>query len=93
MLGSLNKDSLLELPAGCTKLIKANRTALEKLDRVQNSALRLVLAAPRSTLIAILELATGGVSKPSWPRKNIFAQAKAPHSGRWRRNSPRNAAE
>ncbi|GFO26921.1 RNA-directed DNA polymerase from mobile element jockey-like [Plakobranchus ocellatus] len=38
----------------------ASRTSLEKLDRVQNAALRLVLGATRSPLIAILELAAGG---------------------------------
>ncbi|GFN79019.1 DNA/RNA polymerases superfamily protein [Plakobranchus ocellatus] len=55
----------------------ASRTSLEKLDRVQNAALRLVLRALWSTPIAILELAAG--CEPLGLRRGeqtVFAQER-----------------
>ncbi|GFO36149.1 reverse transcriptase-like protein [Plakobranchus ocellatus] len=60
----------------------ASRTSLEKLDRVQNAALRLVLGALRSTPIAILELATG--FEPLGLRRGeqtVFAQERYLRTG------------
>ncbi|GFN95950.1 reverse transcriptase-like protein [Plakobranchus ocellatus] len=60
----------------------ASRTSLEKLDRVQNAALRLVLGAPRSTPIAILELAA--VCEPLGLRRGeqtVFAQERYLRTG------------
>ncbi|GFN84208.1 hypothetical protein PoB_001071400 [Plakobranchus ocellatus] len=55
----------------------ASRTSLEKLDRVQNAALRLVLGALRSTPIAILEITAG--CEPLGIRRGeqtVFAQER-----------------